>query len=254
MPFTIIIVLIIVLVLLAIGVNAIQQHKQRQELERRQKVARYRHILDESETLINNAVSFPVGRSLIYVLHARARDALQNLVEASPKNKSYQDRLRDYQENMKNLKPDDHSLMTESFVLPESDKQIITMIQSLKKLRAVLKSEHARGRVDSQNFHEEDRRLEFTQLRINVESLVRRADTAFKSNKTGSARQYYEKALTTLKDQDYSNDYITENKQKIQNRLEEITTSLREENSRDAAERAKDVDELDELFQPKKKW
>ncbi|RUO33110.1 hypothetical protein [Aliidiomarina soli] len=250
----VIILLIVALVLLAFAVNAYQQHRQRQELERRQKMARFRNTLDESETLIANANVFPVGRSLIYVLHARARDALHKLSEVAPKNELYKERLREYDEIMNTLRPDDHTLVTETFALPEGDKQIITMIQSLKKLRSVLKSEHNRGRIDSKHFHEEDRRLEFTQLRINVESLERRADAAFNSNLTGSARQYYEKALSTLRNQSYSNEYIVDHTTRVEKRLQEITDSLRETNSRDAAERAKDVDELDELFQPKKKW
>lgn len=250
----VIILLIVCLVLLAVGVNAYQQHRQRIELERRQKIARFRHIFDESETLVANASAFPVGRSLIYLLNARARDALQQLVEVDPKNERYKERLNEYNNIIQNLRADDSSLVTESFTLPESDKQIITMIQSLKKLRAVLKKENNRGRIDAKTFHEEDRRLEFIQLRITVESLERRADAAIKSNLTGSARQYYEKALTTLRNQSYTNDYIVERKRRIEETLEEITNSLRETNSRDAAERAKHVDELDELFQPKKKW
>lgn len=250
----VIILLIVCLILLAVGVNAYQQHRQRLELERRQKIARYRNIYDESETLIANANAFPVGRSLIFVLHARAKEALEQLVEIDPKNERFKDRLREYEEIMRNMTPDDHSLINDGFALPESDKQIVTMIQSLKKLRAVLKKEHARGRIDAKNFNEEDRRLEFSQLRITVESLERRADAAMKSNLTGSARQYYEKALSTLSNTSYSNDYIIEQKSRIEATLEEITNSLRETNSRDAAERAKQVDELDELFQPKKKW
>ncbi|MCC5880328.1 MAG: hypothetical protein JJU03_10605 [Idiomarina sp.] len=250
----VIIILIVALILLAVGVNAYQQHRQRVELEKRQKMVRYRNIFDESETLIANANAFPVGRSLIYVLHARARDALRQLVDVAPRNDRFRDRLREYDEIMNNLKPDDHSLVTESFTLPDGDKQIITMIQSLKKLRAVLKSEHHRGRVDAKHFNEEDRRLEFIQLRITVESLERRADSALKSNLTGSARQYYEKALTTLRNQSYTNEYINDHKLKIEKTLEDITNSLRETNSRDAAARAKNSDELDELFQPKKKW
>lgn len=251
----VIIILIIALIVLAVGVNAYQQHRQRLELEKRQKIARYRNIFEESETLLANAGAFPVGRNLIYVLYARAYEALRELVELSPGNIRYQERLRECEDIMSNLKSKDAPTTgTDNFTLPEDDKQIISMIQSLKKLRAVLKKEHHRGRVETKHFHEEDRRLEFTQLRITVESLERRADAALKSNLTGSARQYYEKALSTLRAQSYSNEYITEHKSSIENTLEQITTSLRETNSRDAAERAKNSNELDELFQPKKKW
>lgn len=250
----VIIVLIICLVLLAVGVNAYQQHRQKIELERRKKIARARFTFQESETLAANASAFPVGRRLVYLLNARARDALQQLVEVDPKNERYKERLQEYNVIMQNLRADDNTLVTESFSLPEIDKQIITMIQSLKKLRAVLRKEHARGRLDVTTFHEEDRRLEFCQLRITVETLERRADAAMKSNLTGSARQYYEKALSTLRNQSYNNEYIVERIHRIESTLEAITNSLRETNSRDAAERAKHSDELDELFQPKKKW
>lgn len=250
----VIITLIIALIILAVGVNAYQQHRQRLELEKRQKIARYRNTLEESETLLANAGAFPVGPSLIYVLHVRAYDALRQLVELSPGNVWYQERLHECEEIINNLKSDNAITATENFILPEDDKQIISMIQSLKKLRTMLKSEHHRGRIETKHFHEEDRRLEFTQLRITVESLERRADSALKSNLTGSARQYYEKALSTLRAHSYSNEYIKEHKSSIENTLEQITTSLRETNSRDAAERAKNNDELDELFQPKKKW
>lgn len=250
----VIIVLIICLVLLAVGVNAYQQHRQKIELERRKKIARARFTFQESETLAANASAFPVGRRLVYLLNARARDALQQLVEVDPKNERYKERLQEYNVIMQNLRADDNTLVTESFSLPEIDKQIITMIQSLKKLRAVLKKEHARGRLDVTTFHEEDRRLEFCQLRITVETLERRADAAMKSNLTGSARQYYEKALSTLRNQSYNNEYIVERIHRIESTLDAITNSLRETNSRDAAERAKHSDELDELFQPKKKW
>ena len=250
----VIIVLIICLVVLAVGVNAYQQHRQRVELERRQKIARARHAFHESETLAANASTFPVGRSLIYLLHGRARDALKQLVEIDPKNDVYQERLREYNEIMQSMRADDNSLVTSTFTLPDNDKQVITMIQSLKKLRAVLKNEHSRGRIDVSTFNEEDRRLEFSQLRISVESIERRADAAYKSNLMGSARQYYEKALTTLRSQTYSNEYIDEHIKRIEETLDNITSTLRESNSRDAAERAKQVDEIDELFQPKKKW
>lgn len=254
MMFIIIIVLIIALILLAVGVNAIQQHKQKQEQERRQKIARYRNILEESETLISNVSNFPVGKSLVYVLYARARDALIQLVEEAPSNNVYKERLREYKDVLTNLSPDDHNLITENFQLPDNDKQVIALIQALKKLRAVLKSEHARGRIDSKNFQEEDHRMEFIQLRINVETLERRADSAYESKMMGSARQYYEKALTTLKSQNFSNEYVVDHIQRVEARLETIAKSLRDENSRDAAAKASQVDELDELFQPKKKW
>ena len=68
----------------------------------------------------------------------------------------------------------------------------------------------------------------------------------------GSARQYYEKAQRTLEDQSYNDDYIESRSATISQALEQITSELRDVNTRDAANRKQD--ELEELFQPKKKW
>ena len=49
MIFTIVIVLIVVLVLMAIGANAVQQHKERQQAEKRAELAKQKAIIDETE-------------------------------------------------------------------------------------------------------------------------------------------------------------------------------------------------------------
>ena len=251
MTFTIVIILIVTLVILAIAVNAIQQHKQRVDLERRQTLHRYRLMLDGTEDMIAAASNFPVGKGVLLMLYKRAIEALQGMLKVSPSNELKQ-RLSDYEERLKNTDPNDQTLLSERIDLPENDKQIIAMINAVKKLRTTLRQEHSRGKVDTQLYLAEERRLVKIQVTINVESLVRRGGNAYKSGMLGSARQYYEKAMKTLQDQPFSDDYITNKQAFLSQELSMITDELRDTNARDARE--KKQDDIEELFQPKKKW
>ncbi|RUO78881.1 hypothetical protein CWI84_10015 [Idiomarina tyrosinivorans] len=250
MIYTTVIILIVVLVVLAIIVNAVQQRKQRQDIERRQRLYRFRNMLEHCEDLISVASQLPIGKALITVLHRRAREALSGMYSVNP-SEDLKKRIQEYDERLNAMKDDD-GLMTESFELPENDKQIIAMINAVKRLRSTLRNEHSRGRVDSQVFINEDHRLVKLQVKITVESLIRRGKSAYHSQMLGSSRQYYEKALKTIENQDYSDDYLNGRKATIENELEQITSELRDVNARDAASRKRD--ELEELFQPKKKW
>lgn len=248
-----IIILIFALALLAIGVNAIQQHKQRAELERRQQIHRYRNVLDETEDLIAIASDFPVGKALLHVLRSRARDALKLLITVQPNIADLKVRLNEYEQAISSFNPEDKALLVDGFSIPEQDKQIVIMLQGLKKLRRALRAEHGRNRVDSKTFHEEDRRIEKALLRISAESLIRRGDSAFKTGMLGSARQYLEKAQRTLSDVTFTDEYIDSRQKYITDKLVEIADSLRDANAKDAKKRNEKSD-LDELFQPKKKW
>ena len=112
------------------------------------------------------------------------------MFENSPSSKALKDRLSEAKENLSNASNGNNS---EALSLPNNDKQLISLIQSIKKLRAILRSEHSKGRVDSQLFVLEDKKLEKFQLRINIESQIKRGLSARDANMVGSARQYFEK-------------------------------------------------------------
>ena len=251
MLYTIIISLIVLLAILAVMIGAVQQHKQKQDILRRQKLAKFRAALEQVEDLLNMASYFPIGKSMLAILNARAKELLEGMDEVSPSD-DYKARINDYAQRLQQMDRNDTSLITEGFELPHNDKQIIAMINALKRLRSALRSEHPRGKVDSGVYTTEDARLQKLQLKISVETLIRRGQNAYQGHMLGSARQYYEKAQKMLEDQPYSDDYIEGRSQVIDQALEQITNELRDVNTRDAANRKQD--ELEELFQPKKKW
>jgi hypothetical protein len=119
----------------------------------------------------------------------------------------------------------------------------------------VLKSEQSKGALDAQTFTSEDNLLATMQLKINIESLVKRGTQAYNKEMLGSARQYFEKALQSLSNSTVKNDYVTAKHADISQQLEDITDALKNTNAKDAEKRAKsEENELDLLFQPKKKW
>ena len=143
----------------------------------------------------------------------------------------------------------------EKFILPDNEQQLVVILQTIKKLRITLKSEQNKGALDAQTFMHEDMRLESMQLKISVESLFKRGMQAYNKEMLGSARQYFEKAIQTLGDYPHQSEYANSKQAEIQTQLDEITATLKNTNAQDAEKKAKaQEDDLDLLFQPKKKW
>ncbi|ATC94306.1 hypothetical protein [Pseudoalteromonas tunicata] len=254
MIVAIILVLIVALIVIAVWVNAVQQHREKQEIERRQELTKHKKVIEETEDILMNAANLPMSSALIGVLHKRIVDSLRAMCELSPTSKELKSRLVESNERMQNSQSTDSSA-GDKIVLPDNDKQIIALVQGIKKLRNLLRSEHSKGKVDTQIFLNEDKRLEKLQLRINVESQAKRGMAARSANMLGSARQYFEKAIATLSAQTYSDEYISSKKAEIENLLEEITNELKVTNATDRKKKAEqEQDDLDVLFAPKKKW
>ncbi len=96
----------------------------------------------------------------------------------------------------------------ESFRLPDNEQQLVSILQCIKKLRIILKSEQSKGALDAQTFTSEDNLLASLQLKINIESLVKRGTQAFSKEMLGSARQYFEKALQSLASSSVKSEYV----------------------------------------------
>ena len=253
----IIIGLIIALVVIVVVVNAFQQHKAKVEAEKRVRLAKYKAIIDETEELILNLGNLPPNPGVITVLNRRMLNAAKEMLSLSPGSKNVTRRIQEIEARLASAKElaATPNAVEEQFILPDNEQQLIGVLQCIKKLRAVLKSEQSKGALDAQTFTKEDQRLSAMQLKINIESLLKRGDQAYSKEMIGSARQYYEKALQTLSEHPVKNEYVITKQEEISNKLEEIVSALKHTNAEDRAKKAKDnEDELDMLFQPKKKW
>ncbi len=255
MLLTIVIILIVVLVILAILVNAFQQHREKIEAEKRTEIAKQKSVIDDTEDVLMASSEIPISPQLIGIMHTRIKNALRIIYELNPSTPEIRQRLRDAEDKEKSYSTDAPAPSQDNFTLPDNDKLIIQCIQAIKKLRILLRSEHSKGKVDTQSFMTEDKRLGKLQLRVNVDTLTRRGQGALKTNMLGSARQYFEKAMAALNSQTEVDEFITQRKAILQNQLNQIQDSLRNANASDRARRSDaERNELDELFAPKKKW
>ncbi|KUM52350.1 hypothetical protein [Rheinheimera sp. EpRS3] len=254
MLVTLIITLIIALVIIAVIVSAIQQHKERLATLKRAEYSKLRAVLEDSEELLVNSANVPLSPAVSQMLLKRVAFTLRAMVELEPGARDLKQRLQETESQLTNSPPDSGT-PAESVTLPDNDQQLIGMIKGIKRLRTVLRGEHARGNVDTQMVIQEDRRLEVLQLRINVESQIKRGNQARTNNMLGSARQYFEKALTALTNTPHQDDYTSTRKSEVLQALEDIATQLKEGNVRDREKKEeKENKDLDELFAPKRKW
>lgn len=254
MLLTLIITLVVALVVIAIIVNAIQQHKERLATLKRAEFSKLRTILEDTEELIVNSANVPLSPALSQMLLKRIAFALRAMVELEPGARDIKQRLQETEKRLSEGNADSSSF-NDGVSLPDNDQQLIGMIKGIKRLRTVLRAEHARGNVDTQMVIQEDKRLEVLQLRINVESQIKRGNQARSNNMLGSARQYFEKALTALSNTPHQDDYALSRKSEVMQALQDIATLLKEGNLRDREKKEeKENKDLDELFAPKRKW
>ena len=252
--FTIIIILIAVLLIAAVGINAYQQHRARQELEKRNELSKYRNLIDETENVISACANMPVSSRLVQILNDRVLTGLKGMAELGAANSDIKNRIADA-EQQKNASMSLDNTLTNEFSLPDHDKLIIQYIQAVKKLRILLRSELSKGRLDNRTFAEEDKNLERLQLKVNVETLIKRGKSAMQSGMLGSARQYFEKAIKALENQSQPDEYAIARLANLKEWLAGIQDDLKNANAEDRARRKEaERDELDELFAPKKKW
>ena len=252
MIVSIIIVLIVALVVIALWVGAMQQYKEKQDAERRKELTKQKVILGETEEALMNSVNIPLSENMVRALQRRIYEALNTMVINSPNSKALKGRLSEAKTHLSNPVQGSNN---EVLSLPNSDQQLVSLIQSIKRLRSILRSEHSKGRVDSQIFVVEDRHLEKLQLRINIENQIKRGLSARSASMVGSARQYFEKARATLNAVTYSDEYITSKHQEIEGYLEAISVDLKASNASALKKKTQEEqDDLDILFAPKKKW
>ena len=254
MVLTIIIVLVIALVVFAVITNAMQQHKERLATLKRAEFSKLRSMLEDTEEILLNAANVPLTPGISLMLLKRIAYTLKAMVELEPGSRDLKSRLSDTEKRLSEMGTNPGP-SSENISLPDNDKQIIGMIQGIKKLRTILRAEHARGNIDTQLVVQEDRRLENLQLRINVESQIKRGNQARSSQMLGSARQCYEKALITLSNASHADEYVVSKRTEMNAILAEIAEELKEGNLRDRQKKAEaENNDLDVLFAPKRKW
>lgn len=254
MNIGLIIALIAILLVLVLGYNIMLQYKVKVETAKKQESSRYLAIIDATEDLIGNAHHMPFSKDLLVCLNNRILDALQSMYELDPKNKQLQQRIENMNAQIKNLQDNHPGNESTSFKVPSSDKQAIMMLKLVKRLRDTIRSEHNKGRFDTQAYVTENARLETIQIRINIENVIKRSNDAIVRGQPGTAVQLLRKGLEVLSTKNDS--YSNQAREKLQSMFDELQQRRQ---SKSAAE-LQQIEEnernsdMEALFGEKKKW
>ncbi|QXO19113.1 MULTISPECIES: DNA repair protein [Vibrio] len=254
MNIGLIIALIAILLVLVLGYNIMLQYKVKVETAKKQESSRYLTIIDATEDLIGNAHHLPYSKELLVCLNNRILDALQNMYELDPKNKQLAQRIENMKEQINNLQQNHSGSESTTFKVPSSDKQAIVMLKLVKRLRDTIRSEHNKGRFETQAYVAENARLETIQIRINIENVIKRANDSIVRGQPGTAVQLLRKGLDVLSSK--SDSYSVQAREKLQTMYDDLEKRRQSKNAADLEkkEESERQHDMDMLFGEKKKW
>jgi len=253
MVLTLVLLAIGALLFLTIAYNIFQQHKQQQEIDRRAIVARQKVIIEEAEDILLNVNRLSYSKTLVMLLQNRLLDALRTIQNVTPNVSAINQRIEDVRNQIKYV--NEHYKGEDShFRSPDSDRQAIQMLQTTKKLRAIVRMEHNKGKIDPQSFSVEDRRLELMLLKINIANLLQKAMDARVQRQIGTAKQLLTKGINALSVINDKDAYLIASEEEMKLTLRDINDQLERESQKEREEIQEKQDDLDVLFQPKKKW
>lgn len=246
---------IIGLVILLVIVSVMQQKNRKADAEKRIEVSRLMLTIDDTEDTLSRITNIPVTKGLMMILHNRILETAKAIFQIN-NDKAIGSQINDRQNLIDSISESFKSQGLDKFRLPNDDREVLQMVQLLKKLKSIINNEHKRGRINPEVFANEIKRTDLMQIRININSIIKRAKMALDAKQTGSARTYLEKAIKTLRAINSEGDTF------VNERLNEATQMLQSLNQdrqeiadqRKAAEDAKSSTDLDILFEPKKKW
>ena len=254
MILTLVLLSIGLLLILVVGYNIVQQYKQKVETDRRITMSKQKHIIDEADELLLNANRLPYTKTLVLLLQNRILDALKNILQANPSLGSVRQRIQDVTAQIHYVQENYSGTDETSFRAPDNDRQAIQMLQLVKKIRAVVRIEHNKGKIAPPAFIAEDRRLELLLLKINIANLQQRALDAQIQRQFGTARQLLTKGISTLTYIHDKDAWLITREEEMRFRLREMSEQLEEANQKELEQMKEKKDDLDVLFQPKRKW
>lgn len=257
MLYIIVFSLIALLLFVVIGYNIIQQYKQRIDVEKRMSLSKQKAIIAEVDELLLNAIKIPFSRSLLLILQNRIRNALLSMANIAPATPTIREHLQNTDAQIKQIQENYTQADPSSFRTPEDNKEALALLQVTKKIRAVLRSEHAKGKVSTEIFADEAQNIDMIQLKINVENSIKRINASTASEQFGSANQMINRLLDILSSVPNKDSYLQSKEQLLNQYKEEISSHLAKTSNdelRVIQQKETDKKDLDMLFADKKKW
>lgn len=254
MNIGLIIALVAILLILVLGYNIMLQYRVKVESAKKQESSRYVAIIDATEDLIGNAHHLPFSKELLVCLNNRILDALQSMYDLDPKNKQLAQRIENMKGQINHLQNNHPGGESTSFKVPSSDKQAIIMLKLVKRLRDTIRSEHNKGRFETQAYVAENARLETIQIRINIENVIKRANDSILRGNPALQSSYYVKGLMFCPQKNDS--YSNQAREKLQTMYDELEQKRQNKSASDLQqiEENERKSDMDVLFGEKKKW
>ncbi|WP_258546842.1 DNA repair ATPase [Psychromonas sp. B3M02] len=258
--YPLIISLVGLLLIVMIGYNIIQQYKQKAETERRISVSKQHATITEVDELLLFSTKIPFSKALLLILKNRIRNALYIMINISPTTASYREHFADTEAQIKQIKENYVAPSPSSLQVPPNDKDAMALVQATKKIRAVLRSEHAKQKINTDLFVSENQQLEMMQLKINIEISIKRINDAKGQKQYNTAKQMTDKILkilNNLPNKDSDLEHKQQMLESVKNELSAHLTSAQKIASENQAQEQKDDakrKDLDRLFADKQKW
>ncbi|MGL4454551.1 MAG: hypothetical protein ACRCUL_01645 [Plesiomonas sp.] len=242
-----------ILLLLVIGYNIVVQNRARIAHTKRIEAQKLNAIIDETDQLLTQVNTIPFSKDLLLCLQTRSLIAIKGLAQLDSKNTDLAEQATALQTQINHSTQNFAGQELSHFTPPDNDKQALVLLKLIRRLRAVIRAEHGYGRQETRVFIAENQRLERLQLMINIDNLYKRAREALAANQWSNAKQLLTKGLNALAK--YEDDYAEKMTTRMITDIEEINRHQNEVKRKlDNQSKQKESDDLDVLFQPKKKW
>lgn len=262
--------IIVFLIIFAIGLSSVRQYKENKAKKLKEKMLSHRRTIQDIEQLLSEMDIFPKNPELIKLLNQRILRSLHRIKELSPKsNIAVNRQIEEIEQTIDEL--DNFKVLSQEqkITIPRDEKQQLTMLRCIKKLKIILKAERKHKAIDNNTLSTQSELLFNIHHKIVVESAQQRGETALQKKQWGSALHYFNKALHILNEGKEVDEYSEAKKVEITEKLDFIGQQMKqleldaEKIKQDKAKKQKQSDEetkssddinIDVLFQPKQKW
>lgn len=243
--------LLVLLFILFLGYNILLQHKERTETLKKHEITKQKVIIAKTEEMIDYSRVIPFNQRLFACMHGRILDAVNMILIVDPNNKEFKGENVGRQKIIEQLLSQEQLQDSCKFQIPKNDKQAIIMLKIIKRIKDALRSEHNKGRIHTEHYAIEMERLDFLQVRVNIENALQRAKEAISMGQYGTALQLLNKSIAALSSR--TDEYSVVSRDKMETYVNKLEAKQRK---RSETERQALVEkqEIDDLFGQKKKW
>ena len=260
MFITIAVIFVLLATFLLIIVNMYSDYVSRREQDTRLISSKAKNIIAECEELLLNQSQVAFSKTLVLVLHYRIIRALRKRAIDPKARDEVRERIANEEKIISEIKTNYQE--STSFKAPDNDAMAISQLRTIKRLRAIIKSEMTSGvPLNPSAINKEDRRLYILVLKVNISNLIQKVFEMKRLHQIGTCRQLIDRGIGVIKAAGVKDGWLTEKEDLLTNLLNGINAESKGNNTKDKIEKADadgqslaDKDDLDQIFGDKKKW